>query len=217
MEKQETKVAFFDGRFWLFFKNSKVVTSALVFALIAFAGWYQFFGTPSDVFSSLKSNIISLVTSSSDEAGVSIDEKLSTGEHAISSAMSSDSTWEIRKSEKGESVWKVYAEMAGESSAFALKNQTINGLKNITLLQNNIPAEQIANRSLAGGKEYSFLSRSAAEKYAGKLAEAHAQIAEGAALKDLSTDLQTAYLVANAPSYAFLHSLSVDNITALYH
>lgn len=217
MEKEETKVEFFDGRFWLFFKNNKLIIGALAFALVAFIGWHQFFELQAEVFSSLKSNIISLVSSPSDEVGAPADEKLSTGENVVSSAMSSNGVWEQRKSEKGESIWKVYAEMMKESSDFTLKTQTINGLKNITLLQNNISTERIASRSLAEGEEYSFLSRFNAEKYAGKLAEANEHISDGTALKDLSADLQVAYLVANAPSYEFLHSLSVDNITALYN
>lgn len=217
MEKEETKVAFFDERLWSFLKNGRAMTGVAVIALIAFAGWHQFFGARTNVFSSLKSSIISLVTPAEDSAGTSADEELSTAGNMSLPEGSSEGVWENRKSEKGESVWKVYAEMAKGNTDFTLKNQTINGLKNITLLQNNIVADSIANHSLAEGKEYSFLSRAAAEKYAGKLTDANKQMSDGVALKDLSADLQVAYLVANAPSYAFLHSLSLDNIAALYN
>ncbi|MBI1755072.1 hypothetical protein HY250_04655 [Candidatus Azambacteria bacterium] len=190
-------------------KKGRFIAWSFVVLFIALGAWFQFSGTEMAILSNLKSNILSLVGSAQNESVMSSGGKLST-------TGGIDVLWEQRKSVAGESIWSVYAKMTAGDSAIILKNQTVNGLKNLTLLKNSIAIDRIAAHSLTDGKEYSFLSSVAVSKYAGELAEANKQISGGTALKDLSKNLQTAYLVANAPSYEFLYSLPADTLQALY-
>ncbi len=203
-----------------FLKSTRGIMGAMVVLVIGLAVWYQFVGTEDAGWvSSLKSNILSLV-SPAEEAAVTPAEKLSTAETGMTLApgttLVAQPGWAIRKSAAGDSVWNVYAAMMAGNAAVTLPNQTINGLKNLTILQNNIPIGDIAANSLALGKDYTFLSSASVSNYAKKLAEANKQMAGGTALKDLSNNLQLAYLVANAPSYDFLYSLPSGDLHMLY-
>ena len=116
---------------------------------------------------------------------------------------------------KGVPAWQGYVRMARANSDNRFKNQTINGLKNLTILKNKISTESVKSNSLKEGVDYSFLSQEAAVNYAKKISEANKQMQGGKMLKDLSQDLQTAYLLANAPSYQFLSTMQVDNFNLI--
>ena len=195
---------------------AKGTTGIIVVALVALMAWYQFGGAEHAILTSLKSNVLSLVNTARETVIATFGgEKLSTVGEEGASLEAPRTTWEASKAQKGESVWSVYREMMVDKE-IAFRNQTVNGLKNITILQNNIPIKRLAKNSLAEGQEYSVLNADAAAKYACKVKEANEKLLGGASLNDLSPDLQTAYQLANAPSYEFLYSLSVDNIHSAY-
>ena len=196
-------------------KNNKSLAVTIAFlALIAFT-FYQFPATKDRAVSALSSSVLSIFQGSAVSEDTATDSELSTGETEfgmpVNGEMAAEIGWSMRKSVEGETVWQVYAEMVRGNSDIMLKNQTINGLKNLTILQNNIPFESAASNSLKEGVDYSFLSQEAVADYAEKLAEANNQMQGGKMLQDLSQDLQTAYLLANAPSYQFLSTLQVDS------
>ena len=196
-------------------RNNKTAVAVIVFlALIALTS-YQFPAAKDRAWSALSSNVLSIFKSGVVSENPMAESELSTGGAKLGEAMnkeiSAEAGWAIRKSVKGESAWQVYAKMVRANSDITLKNQTINGLKNLTILKNKIPLESVKNNSLREGADYSFLSQEAAVNYAKKLSEANKQMQEGKMLKDLSQDLQTAYLLANAPSYQFLSTIQVDN------
>lgn len=196
-------------------KNNKSAVVIVAFlALIAFT-FYQFPATKDRAVGALSSSVLSIFQGSAVTENPAADSELSTGETEAgmpaNEKMASEVSWSIRKSEKGETVWQVYAEMVRGNSDIALKNQTINGLKNLTVLQNNIPFESAVSNSLKEGVDYSFLSQEAVTDYAKKLSEANNQMQGGKMLQDLSQDLQTAYLLANAPSYQFLSTLQASS------
>jgi len=200
-------------------RNNKTVVAVIVFlALIALTS-YQFPAAKDRAWSALSSNVLSIFKSGVVSENPMTESELSTvgtelGE-AVNKEISAEAGWAIRKSVKGESVWKVYSEMARANSDITLKNQTINGLKNLTILKNKISTESVKSNSLREGDDYSFLSQEAAVNYAKKLSEANKQMQEGKVLKDLSQDLQMTYLLANAPSYQFLSTLQADNLNLL--
>jgi len=55
----------------------------------------------------------------------------------------------------------------------------------------------------------------AAEQFAEMLVEANAMLESGTSMDSLNEDLQTVYLLSNAPSYDFLYSLDVTGLTLL--
>ncbi|MEK7493990.1 MAG: hypothetical protein AAB630_02415 [Patescibacteria group bacterium] len=195
---------------------AKGTTGIVVMGLVALMAWYQFGGADHAILASLKTNILSLVNTARETVTSTFkEEKLSTVGDEGAPLQSISTTWEASAAQKGESVWSVYKEMMADKE-IDFRNQTVNGLKNITILQNNIPMERLATNSLTLGQEYSVLSTDAATKYASKVKEANEKLQAGASLSDLSPDLQVAYQLANAPSYDFLYSLSVDNIHSAY-
>lgn len=195
---------------------AKGATGIVVVALVALMAWYQFGGADHAVLVSLKSNVLSLVSSARETITRTFGgEKLSTVEDKGASLEAPSTTWEASTAQKGESVWSVYKEMMADKE-IAFRNQTVNGLKNITILQNKIPVERLATNSLTEGQKYLVLGADAAAKYAGKVKEANEKLKGGASLKNLSPDLQIAYKLANAPSYQFLYSLSVDTLHTAY-
>lgn len=217
MSKEQAKPAeeLSSGGMWSVLKG-RGFASVAVIALIVAAGWYQSAGTEAPVLSSLKSNILSFIGSGTEEVAAPVEGELSTAGDGSMLVASSGGVWSIRKAEKGSSVWQVYSEMIAGNAAVGLKNQTTNGLKNLTLLKNGVSQAQIANASLVEGMDYSFLSSGAVDKYATLLAEANSQMVSGTALSDLDSTHQLAYRVANAPSYQFLYSLPVDDLKVLY-
>lgn len=195
---------------------AKSATTITVVALVALMAWYQFGGADQSILASLKGNILSLVNTARETiSSTSEGEKLSTVGEEGASLESISTPWETSTAQKEESAWSVYKEMMADKE-MDFRNQTVNGLKNITVLQNNIPIERLAANSFIEGQEYSVLSDEAAAKYAGKVKEANEKLQGGASLGDLSPDVQLAYQLANAPSYEFLYSLSVDNIHSAY-
>ena len=208
----------FLDRFYAMRNNKSAVAVIVFLALIAFTS-YQFPAAKDRAWSALSSNVLSIFKSDTVSESTMAESELSTGGAELGEAMnkeiSSEAGWAIRKSVKGETMWQVYAEMTRASSDITLKNQTINGLKNLTILKNKVSMESVKNNSLREGVDYSFLSQEAAMNYAEKLSEANKQMQEGKVLKDLSQDLQISYLLANAPSYQFLSTLQVDNLNLL--
>ncbi|MCR4322843.1 MAG: hypothetical protein NUV61_02035 [Candidatus Azambacteria bacterium] len=195
---------------------ARSATTITMVALVALMAWYQFGGAEHSILASLKGNVVSLMNSAREVVTSQGEgEKLSTTNEGSFSVEAASTPWEVSTAQEGESVWGVYKEMLADKDV-DFRNQTVNGLKNITILQNNIPMERLATNSLALGQEYSVLSTDAATKYASKVKEANEKLQGGASLSDLSPDLQTAYQLANAPSYDFLYSLSVDNIHSVY-
>lgn len=190
---------------------------AIIF-LVAFMAWYQFDGAEKNMFALLKNDTASLVHSARTLLASSFsDEKLSTGSYEA--AMETDAvnaTWQFKKAEAGESVWSVYAEAIEGNEEIAFQAQVVNGLKNITLLQNNISVERAEHNSLIIGQEYSVLSHEAIMEYAGKVNEANEMLKSGATMSDLDSDLQLAYQLANAPSQQFVSSLSLDLVPSVY-
>src|SRR3972149_3889355 len=200
-------------------RNNKSAVAVIVFlALIAFTS-YQFPAAKDRAWSALSSNVLSIFKSDTVSENPMAESELSTGgaelSEAVNKEISSEAGWAIRKSVKGETMWQVYAEMTRANSDITLKNQTINGLKNLTILKNKVSMESVKNNSLREGVDYSFLSQEAAMNYAEKLSEANRQMQEGKILKDLSQDLQISYLLANAPSYQFLSTMQADNLNLL--
>jgi|SRR3989344_2429241 len=212
MKSEEAKTELSKGM-----RIAKGTTGIIVMGLVALMAWYQFGGADHAILTSLKSNVLSLVHTARETVTARFGgEKLSTvGDEGASLEGTTASTWQIKQVVQGESVWGAYKEMMADKE-IAFRNQTINGLKNITVLQNNIPIERLAANSLTEGQEYSVLNSDAAARYAGKVREANEKLQGGAQLKDLSPDLQMAYQLANAPSYQFLYSLSADNIHSVY-
>ena len=213
METKETKLALL--------KNALTQKSAVrvaIIILIAFMAWYQFNGAEKDMFALLKTDTSSLVHSARTFLASSLDDtKLSTGSEET--AIETDhinATWQFKKAQAGESVWGMYAETVKGNEEIAFQTQVINGLKNITLIQNNISMDLASNNSLIMGQEYSFLSADAIATYAGKVKEANEKLQGGAHPDELSSDLQLAYQLANAPSYQFVYSLSVDTLYSAY-
>ena len=208
----------FLDRFYSMRNNKSAVAVAVFLALIALTS-YQFPAAKDRAWSALSSNVLSIFKSDAVSENPMSESELSTGGAELGEAMnkeiSSEAGWAIRKSVKGETMWQVYAEMTRANSDIALKNQTINGLKNLTILRNKISMENVKNNSLKEGVDYSFLSQEAVMNYAEKLSEANKQMQEGKVLKDLSQDLQMTYLLANAPSYQFLSTLQADNLNLL--
>jgi len=208
----------FLDRFYSMRNNKSAVAVVVFLALIALTS-YQFPAAKDRAWSALSSNVLSIFKSDTASENTMAESELSTGGAELGEAMnkeiSSEAGWAIRKSVKGESVWQVYSEMVRANTDITLKNQTINGLKNLTILKNKVSMESVKNNSLREGADYSFLSQEAAMNYAEKLSEANKQMQEGKVLKDLSQDLQISYLLANAPSYQFLSTLQVDNLNLL--
>ncbi|MEK7487993.1 MAG: hypothetical protein AAB598_01585 [Patescibacteria group bacterium] len=196
---------------------AKGTTGTVVVALVALMAWYQFGGTDHSILASLKSNVLSLVNTAREKVSSTFgEEKLSTaGDEGALLEGQTVSTWQTKQAVQGESVWGVYKEMLADKE-IDFRTQTVNGLKNITILQNKIPVERLAANSLALEQEYSVLNDDATAKYAGKVKEANEKLQGGASLNDLSPDLKIAYQLANAPSYDFLYSLSVDNLHSAY-
>lgn len=196
-------------------KNNKSTVVIIAFlALIAFT-FYQFPVAKDKTIGVLSSSVLSVFQGSVVSEDTAADSELSTGETETGTLaneeMASEAGWSMRKTAKGETVWQVYSEMVRGNNDIMLKNQTINGLKNLTILKNNIPLESLMNNSLKEGVDYSFLGREAVADYAEKLSEANNQMQGGKMLKDLSQDLQTVYLLANAPSYQFLSTLQANS------
>jgi len=208
----------FLDRFYAMRNNKSAVAVIVFLALIAFTS-YQFPAAKDRAWSALSSNVLSIFKSDTVSENPMAESELSTGgaelSEAVNKEISSEAGWAIRKSVKGETMWQVYAEMTRANSDITLKNQTINGLKNLTILKNKVSMESVKNNSLREGADYSFLSQEAVMNYAEKLSEANKQMQEGKVLKDLSQDLQISYLLANAPSYQFLSTLQVDNLNLL--
>ena len=200
-------------------RNNKTAVAVIVFlALIALTS-YQFPAAKDRAWSALSSNVLSIFKSGVVSEKPMAESELPTGGmelgEAVNKEISAEAGWAIRKSVKGESAWQVYAKMVRANSDITFKNQTINGLKNLTILKNKISTESVKSNSLKEGVDYSFLSQEAAVNYAKKISEANKQMQGGKMLKDLSQDLQTAYLLANAPSYQFLSTMQVDNFNLI--
>lgn len=198
--------------------TAKLAVRGAIIALVAFMAWFQFNGPEKDMFALLKSDTASLVHSARTLLSSSFeDERLSTDTpETVTEIDHVNATWEFRKAEAGESVWGVYAESVKGNEEIAFQAQVINGLKNITLLQNNISVDRAERNSLAIGQEYSVLSHDAIMEYAGKVREANEKLKNGATMGDLSPDVQMAYRLANAPSQQFVFSLSLDLIPSVY-
>lgn len=212
MKSEESKTDILKGM-----RAAKGVTGAVVVALVALMAWYQFSGTDQAIFTSLKSNILSLVNTARETITSTYwGEELSTaGDEGASLESVQNSTWQTTRAEAGENVWGVYKEMLADKE-IDFRTQTVNGLKNITIVQNNIPVERLTANSLTLGQEYSVLDAGAAAKYASRVKEANEKLQGGASLNDLSPDLKIAYQLANAPSYDFLYSLSADTMHSTY-
>lgn len=207
-------------------RNNKkqVIVMILALILIGVAGYR--FADRYDINSlgSMKSAVISAAVSS--KQFVLDKTKLSTGsseeasgtetnnEEILSSA-NTEIGWEVRKTAKGESIWSIYQNEIADQTNISHKNQTINGLKNLTVLKNNISAEKLKNNSLTEGQDYKLLSEDAQSSYINKLNEANKQMQDGTEFGDLEKDLQVAYSVANAPSYDFLSRISQDDLNTL--
>lgn len=198
--------------------TAKLAVRGAIIALVAFMAWFQFNGSEMNMLALLKSDTASLVHSARTFLASSFgDEKLSTDlQETATETDHVNATWEFKKAEAGESIWGVYTESVKGNEEIAFQTQVINGLKNITLLQNNISAERAENNSLAIGQEYSVLSHDAIMEYAGKVKEANEKLQNGAMMSDLDADLQLAYRLANAPSQHFVSSLSLDSIPSVY-
>lgn len=196
---------------------AKGTTGIVVVALVALMAWYQFGGADHSILVVLKSNVLSLVNTARETVTARFGgEKLSTvGDDGSSLEGVVTGAWQTKQAVQGESVWIVYKEMLADKE-IDFRTQTVNGLKNITILQNKIPVERLTANSLALEQEYSVLNDDATAKYAGKVKEANEKLQGGASLNDLSPDLKIAYQLANAPSYDFLYSLSVDNLHSAY-
>jgi len=196
---------------------AKGATGIVIVALVALMAWYQLGGADRATLVSLKSNVLSLVNTARETVTSTFEgEKLSTvSDEGAPLEGSTTSIWQTTQAAQRESVWSIYKEMLADKE-IAFRNQTVNGLKNITVLQNNIPMERLATNSLTLGQKYSVLNADAAAKYVGKVKEANEKLQGGASLNDLNPDLQMAYQLANAPSYEFLYSLSADNIHLVY-
>lgn len=195
-----------------------IVTILIVVGVLA-SWWYGF----DKSFASVKSAAVSIASGvasvfSLGQSHVAVDDALSTagGDAAgINGENSLGASWQIRKSEQGDSMWSVYNAGVSADDGIAFKKQTVNGLKNITLITNAIPQDRIASNSLSSGKDYSFIVREAQVRFAAKVAEANVLLNNGAHLKDLDNTLRLAYQVANAPSYQFLYSLPAQDIQNL--
>lgn len=196
---------------------AKGTTGIVVIGLVALMAWYQFGGADHSILASLKSNVLLLVNTARETVTARFGgEKLSpVGDEGAPLEGQAVSTWQTKQAVQGESVWGVYKEMLADKE-IDFRTQTVNGLKNITILQNKIPVERLSANSLILGQEYSVLNDDATVKYAGRVKEANEKLQDGASLNDLSPDVQLAYQLANAPSYDFLYSLSVDNIHSVY-
>lgn len=201
--------------------TKSVITVLLIVFLLA-SWWYGFgksYAAIKSVVVSAKSGIASVFhISKANTADEASNEKLSTDGSAADSSTSgftSSSSWEIRKSMAGDTIWKMYAQNLQAQSDVAFQHQVINGLKNITVLKNNIAQEKLAHNSMTQGQEYSFLTKDMQEKFAGKVAEANKQLKEGKSLKDMDNSLSLAYQLANPPSYSFVYSLSVGDVQNL--
>ena len=194
-----------------------VITILLIVAVLG-SWWYGFGKSYAAVKSaavSAKSGIASVLhISKADTADGVLTEELSTNGSLTSDSVSS-SSWEIRKSVAGDSIWKIYAQNVQAQGNVAFQHQVINGLKNITILKNNISQDKLAHNSMTQGQEYSFLNKDMQEKFAGKVAEANKQLQEGKHLKDMNSSLLLAYQLANAPSNSFVYSLSMGDIQNL--
>lgn len=198
--------------------TAKAVVRMAIISLVALMAWFQFDAGEGNMFALLKGDTTSLIHSARTFLASTLgDEKLSTEQGgAMPETDHINATWEFKKAETGESVWGVYAEAVKENTEMVFKAQVINGLKNITLVQNAVPAERAANNSMITGQEYSFLSADAVGVYAGKVKEANEKIQDGMRVSELSPDLQVAYQLANAPSYDFVYSLSIDTLHSAY-
>ena len=205
-------------------RNNKkqVIVAIIALILIGVAGYR--FADRYDInsFSTMKGAVISAAVSS--KQFVLDKTKLSTGASEEASGietnneeiLSSDNAeigWEVKKAAKGESIWGIYRNEIADQTNISHKNQTINGLKNLTVLKNNISAEKLKNNSLAEGQDYELLSGDAQSNYIDKLNEANKQMQDGIKFGDLGKDLQVAYSVANAPSYDFLMRISQDDLS----
>lgn len=196
-------------------KNNKGKIIGIIAAALIILGFYQYAGVKPDSLRVLKGSIFSAFQESILSEKDAATSELSTGGMEANKEISTDADWVIRKSVKGETIWQVSAEIVKNNSDVVSKNQAINGLKNLTIIKNKIAAEKAKNNSLAAGAEYSFITQQASDNFIKKLNEADKQIQSGAKLSDLSSDLRTAYLVANAPSYQFLSTLQIDNLNLL--
>lgn len=189
----------------------------IVFALVS---WWQGFGNSiasikyAAVF--VNNGIASVLTLK--KLNIAVGDELSTanaGSIEMNEERVSNSLWQVRKSVPGESIWSVYRTDIVTRHEAGYQSQTINGLKNLTILKNNIAREKIAHGSLAQNKEYSFLHQDAQKRFAEKIIEANKKLQAGAHLKDMDNSVRLAYLVANAPSYDFLYSLPSQDIQNL--
>lgn len=198
--------------------SAKMAMRGAMIVLVALMAWYQFGGVEADMLAEIKADAGALVHSARTFLATSFSgEKLSTGPaETVVETDRIDATWQFKKAAAGESVWSVYREAIKGNTEIAFQAQVINGLKNITLIQNAIGQERVDNNSLAADQEYSFLNDDAIMVYAGKVKEANEKLKSGATLSDLSPDVQMAYQLANAPSYQFLYSLSVDTLHSAY-
>lgn len=201
--------------------TGSVISVLLIVAVLA-SWWYGFGKSYTALKSaavSAKSGIASVLhLSKAGTADIAMDQELSTGgSDAVSSSSDSvsSSSWEIRKSVAGDTIWKVYAQDFQAQGDVAFQHQVINGLKNITLLKNGIAQDKVANNSMAQGQEYSFLGKDMQEKFAGRVAEANKKLQEGTHFKDMDSGLQLAYHLANAPSYQFVYSLQLSDVQQL--
>ncbi|MEK7067083.1 MAG: hypothetical protein AAB949_01770 [Patescibacteria group bacterium] len=207
-------------------RNNKkqVIVAIIALILIGVAGYRFVDRYDINSFSTMKGAVISAAVSS--KQFVLDKTKLSTGsseetsgtetnnEEILSSA-NTEIGWEVRKTAKGESIWGIYQNEIADQTNISYKNQTINGLKNLTVLKNNISADKLKNNSLTEGQDYELLSEDAQSNYIDKLNEANKQMQDGTKFSDLDKDLQVAYLVANAPSYDFLSRISQDDLSML--
>ncbi len=197
----------------------KSIVTILIVVSVLSSWWYGFGKSVASVKSvaiSVKSGIASALTFGKSET-IS-EKKLSTADSqsiSLNGENASDSSWQIRKSEQGDNIWNAYKASIGADAGISFQAQTVNGLKNITVLKNAIPQDRVANNSLSQDKEYSFIGQEAQVRYAGKVAEANKKLQSGTQLKDLDNTLRLAYLVANAPSYEFLNSLPAQDIQNL--
>ncbi|OGD31720.1 hypothetical protein A3C91_03530 [Candidatus Azambacteria bacterium RIFCSPHIGHO2_02_FULL_52_12] len=205
-----------EGSRWGMVKS--IVTVLIVVGVLS-SWWYGFGKSVASVKSaaiSVKSGIASALTFG--KSATIVDEELSTtgsDSIAMNEEIVTDSSWQIRKPEQGDSIWNVYKAGIGADAGVSFQAQTVNGLKNITVLKNSIPQTSLADNSLSQNKEYTFVSQEAQARYAGKVAEANKKLQSGTHLQDLDTTLRLAYLVANAPSYEFLNSLPSQDIQNL--
>jgi len=203
--------------------SKKAIIIIIIAVLILGFAWNQFTDENMDnsVAKSLKGAVLSALSFGDRLAdkvtklstGDSEDDEMDSGNNKeILGIGGAEIGWQLRKADTGDSIWSIYQKEVTERMDVSRKNQTINGLKNLTVLKNNIPVDNLKNNSLTDGQEYLFLSDESQTNYAAMLEEANQKIDEGIAFNDLEKEIQTAYLIANPSSYQDLFDMPSEDL-----